>query len=125
MRFNATRQRGHGGAGGGESASVQSALVRTEFTSELEIGEGEMKWLPFLVLLLLFQMLIYSLHRLKARRQLNRHRFAITLALFFSAVFFVGATGLTDFSWKTLTVWGGIALLQLLAGYLLAHILRV
>lgn len=84
-----------------------------------------MKWLPFLGVLLIFQIVVYGLHRLKACGQLNRHRFVAILTLFFSIIFFVGATGLTNFSWETLAVWGLLTLLQLLVGYLLAPILGV
>ena len=84
-----------------------------------------MKWLPLLGLLLIFQAVVYYLRRLKLRGQLNRHRFVVISTLFFSLVFFVGATGLTNFSWKTLAVWGLLTLLQLVAGYLLAPILGV
>ncbi len=84
-----------------------------------------MKWLPFLGLLLTFQVVVYVLRRLKACGRLNRRRFVAILTLFFSIVSFVGATGLTNFSWKTLTVWGLLTLLQLLVGYLLAPTLGV
>ena len=84
-----------------------------------------MERLPFLALLLIFQVVVYYLHRLKVRGQLNRHRFVVILTLFFSMVFFVGATGLNDFSCEALIVWGLLTLFQLMVGYLLAPILGV
>ena len=84
-----------------------------------------MERLPFLALLVVFQVVVYYLRRLKDLGQLSRRLFVFIWTLFFSMVFFVGATGLNDFSCESLVVWGLLTLFQLVVGYLLAPILGV
>jgi len=84
-----------------------------------------MERLPFLALLVVFQVVVYYLCRLKDLGQLSRRLFVFIWTLFFSMVFFFGATGLNDFSCEALVVWGLLTLFQLVVGYLLAPILGV
>jgi|YNPMSStandDraft_1061717.scaffolds.fasta_scaffold10615_2 hypothetical protein len=84
-----------------------------------------MGWGVLIGLVILFQVLIYYFHKLRKRGTLTRWRVTIGVTAFFSLVFFVGSTGLSNFSWKALTVWCGLTLLQVVATYLLAPILGI
>ena len=84
-----------------------------------------MKWGVLIVLVILFQALIYYFNELRKRKTLTRWRWTFGVSVFFSLVFFVGATGLSNFSWKALIVWFGMTLLQMVIAYLLAPLLRI
>ena len=84
-----------------------------------------MGWGALIGLVILFQALIYSFHRLRKREALTRWRFVVGVTAFFSLVFFIGSTGLSNFSWETLTVWCGLTLLQMVVTYLLAPIFGI
>jgi 4-amino-4-deoxy-L-arabinose transferase-like glycosyltransferase len=78
-----------------------------------------MGWIIFLGLLVAFQVVILLLYRLSKSHKLTKQRFVIISSLFFSTIFFIGSTGLTNFSPSALVIWGLLTLLQLVAGYLI------
>jgi 4-amino-4-deoxy-L-arabinose transferase-like glycosyltransferase len=79
-----------------------------------------MEWIIFLGFLVAFQVIIFLLYRLSKHHKLTKQRFVIILSLFFSTIFFIGSTGLTNFTPSALVIWGLLTLLQFIAGYLIA-----
>lgn len=79
-----------------------------------------MGWIIFLGLLVAFQIVTLFLYRLSKHQKLTKHRFVIILSLFFSTIFFIGSTGLTNFTPSALVIWSLLTFLQFVAGYLIA-----
>jgi hypothetical protein len=84
-----------------------------------------MGWLPFLALIILFQIIVFTIHRMRMASRLNRRNFTLIVTFFFSSVFAFGVFSQADGLVNDVFIWLALTVFQLIVAYSLAPFLGI